>query len=132
MILLLDHIGIAVDDYARSKAFYKAALTPLDIDLLAEYGGWAGFGPAGTAAAELQKKPSFWIHQTAGAKAPVHVAFAAERREAVQAFWVAALKAGGRDNGGPGIRAQYHPDYFGAFILDPDGHNIEAVCHAPG
>ncbi len=91
-----------------------------------EFEDWAGFGGA-----DLQRNPSFWIHQTPGAKSPVHVAFRSETRQGVRAFWEAALAIGGRDNGGPGIRAHYHPDYYAAFVIDPDGHNIEAVCHAP-
>ena len=89
--------------------------------------GWAGFGGM-----DLQRNPSFWIHQTPGHKSPVHVAFRSDSRERVHAFHSAALAAGGRDNGAPGIRPHYHPDFYGAFVLDPDGHNIEAVCHAPG
>lgn len=89
--------------------------------------GWAGFGGM-----DLQRNPSFWIHQTPGNKSPVHVAFRSDSRERVDAFHTTALAAGGRDNGAPGIRPHYHPDYYGAFVLDPDGHNIEAVCHAPG
>jgi catechol 2,3-dioxygenase-like lactoylglutathione lyase family enzyme len=124
--LLLDHVGIEVADYARSKRFYSEALAPLGIELLMEFESWAGFGRV-----DPQRNPSFWIHQVPGAKSPVHVAFRSELREGVRAFWDAALAAGGRDNGGPGIRAHYHPTYYGAFVLDPDGHNIEAVCHAP-
>jgi catechol 2,3-dioxygenase-like lactoylglutathione lyase family enzyme len=124
--LLLDHIGIDVADYARSKRFYSEALAPLGIDLLMEFEGWAGFGSG-----DPQRNPSFWIHQAPGAKSPVHVAFRSASREGVRAFWDAALAAGGRDNGAPGIRAHYHPSYYAAFVLDPDGHNIEAVCHAP-
>jgi catechol 2,3-dioxygenase-like lactoylglutathione lyase family enzyme len=123
---LFDHIGIEVADYARSKAFYSAALAPLGIALVMEGEGWAGFGSA-----DLQRNPSFWIHRASGPKSPMHVAFRSETRRGVRAFWDAALAAGGRDNGAPGIRAQYHPTYYGAFVIDPDGYNIEAVCHAP-
>jgi len=128
---LLDHIGIAVGDYARSRDFFERALGPLGIRLLMTFETWAGFGPAGTGPDELQRKPSFWIHQSDEPLSPVHVAFAAADRAQVRAFHQAALAAGGRDNGGPGLRQEYHPTYFGAFVLDPDGHNIEAVCHAP-
>jgi catechol 2,3-dioxygenase-like lactoylglutathione lyase family enzyme len=127
---LLDHIGLGVRDYARSKAFYAAALMPLDIELVMEFEGWAGFGPAGTSPQGLQRTPSFWIHEAAGPLSPAHVAFRSADRARVRAFWDAALAAGGRDNGAPGVRAHYHPTYYGAFVLDPDGHNIEAVCHA--
>jgi catechol 2,3-dioxygenase-like lactoylglutathione lyase family enzyme len=123
---LLDHIGIEVADYARSKSFYSTALAPLGIQLVMEFEDWAGFGSA-----DLQRDPSFWIHQAPGAKSPVHVAFRSDTRQCVRAFWQAALAAGARDNGAPGVRAHYHPDYYAAFVFDPDGHNIEAVCHAP-
>lgn len=126
MNLLLDHIGIEVADFERSKRFYSEALAPLGIDLLMDFDGATGFGGG-----DPQRNPSFWIHYMPGAKSPVHVAFRSESREAVGAFWNAALAAGGRDNGAPGVRAHYHPTYYAAFVLDPDGHNIEAVCHAP-
>jgi catechol 2,3-dioxygenase-like lactoylglutathione lyase family enzyme len=122
---MLDHVGFGVSDYARSKAFYERALAPLGIVLVMEPAGrGAGFG--------VGAKPFFWIE--ADGQAPgeyLHVAFAAERRELVDAFHAAALAAGGTDNGAPGVRAIYHPGYYGAFVLDPDGHNVEAVCHAP-
>jgi catechol 2,3-dioxygenase-like lactoylglutathione lyase family enzyme len=124
--LFFDHVGIRIADYARSKAFYSVALAPLGIELLMEEDGWAGFGSM-----DPQRHPSFWIHQTPAPKSPVHVAFRSDSRERVRAFHAAALAAGGSDNGAPGIRPHYHPDYFGAFVLDPDGHNIEAVCHGP-
>ena len=117
---VLDHIGMTVSDYPRAKAFYTAALAPLGITLLMEFGSdAAGFG---------RNKPYFWI--AAGpATGPIHVAFGASTRAEVDAFYKAAMAAGGKDNGPPGVRAHYHPDYYGAFVLDPDGHNIEAVCH---
>jgi catechol 2,3-dioxygenase-like lactoylglutathione lyase family enzyme len=126
----LDHVGINVSDYARSKAFYEIALAPLGIGLVMEYGKAAGFG--------REKKPDFWIGEgkTSFQKpeqlasiTPVHVCFAARSREEVDAFHAAAVAAGGRDNGPPGIRAEYHPRYYGAFIIDPDGHNVEAAIH---
>jgi catechol 2,3-dioxygenase-like lactoylglutathione lyase family enzyme len=125
----LDHLGIPVSDYARAKAFYGQALAPLGIavvmELTAEMTGdaaAAGFGRG--------RKPDFWIGE--GSRiGPVHVAFAATSRAEVDAFHAAAIAAGGRDNGAPGLRPHYHPDYYGAFVLDPDGHNIEAVCHRP-
>jgi catechol 2,3-dioxygenase-like lactoylglutathione lyase family enzyme len=119
----LDHIGLTVTDFAAAKAFYGAALKPLGITLLMEFPGAAGLGADG--------KPFFWL--TGGAKTTphVHIAFAAESRAKVDAFYKAAIAAGGKDNGPPGIRADYHPNYYGAFVLDADGHNIEAVCHKP-
>jgi len=128
---ILDHVGLNVTDYARSKRFYEQALAPLGISLIMEYGTFCGFGREG--------KPDFWIgcgvtsYQTAEKVAtitPIHIAFRAANRDAVEAFFKAAIEAGGKDFGPPGIRAQYHPTYYGAFVLDPDGHNIEAVCHA--
>jgi catechol 2,3-dioxygenase-like lactoylglutathione lyase family enzyme len=125
---LLDHITLNVSDYARSKAFYEKALAPLGVKAVMEFGEACGFG--------RESKPDFWIGKgpTSFQKAahlalitPVHIAFAARSREEVDAFHAAALAAGGRDNGGPGLRPHYHPDYYGAFVLDPDGHNIEAV-----
>lgn len=125
---MLDHIGISVSDLERSAAFYRAALAPLGMELLAELPAsvtgsvaFAGFGEA--------PKPEFWISQTRPNVPPVHVAFRAHDRAVVDAFHQAALQAGGRDNGAPGLRPHYHRNYYGAFVLDPDGHNIEAVCH---
>ncbi len=127
---MLDHVGFPVSDYARAKAFYAAALAPLGSSLMKEVTqeerpgeSAAGFGADG--------KPDFWIGGEGALNKPVHIAIAAKNRAAVDAFYSAALAAGGRDNGAPGIRAHYHPNYYGAFVLDPDGHNIEAVCHAP-
>lgn len=127
---MLDHVGIEVGDFTRSTAFYAATLAPLGLELVSEANGWAGFAPAGTTQETIQVVPSFWIHQASGSPSRVHIAFRTQERARVDAFWHAGLGAGGRDNGAPGIRAQYHPSYFGAFLLDPDGHNIEAVCHA--
>lgn len=127
---MIDHVGFPVSDYGRAKAFYLKALAPLGYALIMEVEqeiekGFlaAGFGIGG--------KPDFWIGGEGGLNRPVHIAIVAKDRPAVDAFHKAALAAGGRDNGAPGIRAHYHPDYYGAFVLDPDGHNIEAVCHAP-
>jgi catechol 2,3-dioxygenase-like lactoylglutathione lyase family enzyme len=126
----IDHIGINVSDYARAKQFYAHALAPLGISLLMEFGPAGGFGRG--------QKPEFWIgsgrqeFQTeAQAKniSPVHVCFTAESRAQVDDFYKAALAAGGRDNGAPGLRPHYHPNYYGAFVLDADGHNVEAVFH---
>lgn len=127
---MLDHIGYAVTDLDRSTRFYQAALAPLSITVLmevtAEQTGKeaaVGFGANG--------KPFFWVGTGATSSRSVHVAFTGTSRAQVDAFYKAAIAAGGKDNGAPGIRAHYHPTYYGAFVLDPDGNNIEAVCHAP-
>jgi len=122
---MLDHVGFAVSDYDRSKAFYQKALAPLGISLLLEPAGQAaGFGQDG--------ERFFWIEaQGRPVQGRLHVAFTVEDRETVDAFYAAALEAGATDNGAPGVREIYHPDYYGAYVLDPDGHNIEAVCHKP-
>ncbi len=122
---MLDHIAINVSDYDRSRGFYERALAPLDYALLMEpRPQTGGFGRDG--------KPWFWItDQRTPTTDNVHVAFAAADRATVDAFHAAALVAGGTDNGGPGIREIYHPNYYGAFVIDPDGNNIEAVCHQP-
>jgi len=122
---MLDHAGFPVSDYARSKAFYLQALAPLGYVLVMEVqqdendGQAAGFGVGG--------KPDFWIGGEGGLQRPIHIAIAAQNRAAVDAFYRAALAAGAKDNGAPGLRPQYHPNYYAAFVLDPDGHNIEAV-----
>ena len=126
---MLDHIGFPVSDYARAKAFYEKALAPLGYTLVMEVGAAEGANPA--AGFGENGKPDFWIGADGKLNLPMHVAILAKDRATVDAFYQAAMQAGGRDNGAPGIRAHYHPDYYGAFVLDPDGHNIEAVCHAP-
>jgi len=127
---MLDHIGLSVSDYPRAKAFYQQALAPLGYGIAMEvtkqetggaYEG-AGFGAG---------KPSFWIGTGGALVGRLHVAFVAKDRASVDAFYRAAIAAGATDNGPPGLRAHYHPNYYGAFVLDPEGHNIEAVCHAP-
>jgi catechol 2,3-dioxygenase-like lactoylglutathione lyase family enzyme len=125
---MMDHIGLAVADFERSKSFFVNALAPLDITLIMEVtaeqtGGdaHAGFG--------AERKAFFWIGNGKKPTSGVHVAFAAKSRSQVDAFHQAAMTTGGRDNGPPGLRPQYHPNYYGAFILDADGNNIEAVCH---
>ena len=128
---MIDHVGFPVSDYATSKAFYEKALAPLGYVLIMEVGPEhtehgspaVGFGQNG--------KPDFWIGGEGGLGKQVHVAIVAKDRAAVDAFYRAALAAGAKDNGAPGLRPHYHPDYYGAFVLDPDGHNIEAVCHLP-
>jgi len=120
---MFDHIGIAVADVPASRAFYVAALAPLGIGVAMEFGDQVGLGRDG--------QPQFWFG--GGGKPPghLHLAFAARSREEVRAFHAAALKAGARDNGAPGLRPDYHPNYYGAFVIDLNGHNIEAVCHKP-
>jgi catechol 2,3-dioxygenase-like lactoylglutathione lyase family enzyme len=122
---MLDHVGFAVSDYARSKAFYEKALAPLGLSVLLEPSGEAaGFGRDG--------QPFFWIEaQGEPVRGRLHIAFAVDDRATVDAFLAAAVAAGGTDNGSPGVRALYHPTYYGAYVYDPDGHNVEAVCHAP-
>lgn len=126
MTHILDHVGLAVSDFERSKAFYVAVLKTLDVDLLADFtfgrDHHAGFGKG---------RPTFWIGDGKPSRGEMHVAFTATSRAQVSAFHSVGISMGGRDNGPPGIRAHYHPNYFGAFVLDPDGHNIEAVCHEP-
>ena len=128
---MIDHIGFPVSDYARSKAFYLKALAPLGYALVKEIG--ADLTEAGSPAAGFGQngKPDFWIGGEGGLDKPVHVAILAADRASVDSFYEAALSAGGKDNGAPGLRPRYHENYYGAFVLDPDGHNIEAVCHAP-
>jgi catechol 2,3-dioxygenase-like lactoylglutathione lyase family enzyme len=126
---MIDHIGFPVSDYERSKRFYRAALAPLGYGLVMEVDQAdsahraAGFGRDG--------KPDFWIGGEGGIDRPLHIAFAADDRAMVDAFYHAAIAAGGADNGAPGLRPHYHPAYYAAFVHDPDGHNIEAVCHRP-
>ena len=119
---MIDHTGVTVSNVTRSKVFYRVALAPLGYELLMEFEQFAGFGVA--------PKPDFWIGQGKPGDS-VHVAFRADSRAMVDAFYDAAMAAGGNDNGPPGLRPHYHSNYYGAFVLDPDGHNIEAVCHLP-
>lgn len=121
--MIIDHIGFAISDSQKSNDFYAKALAPLGIEKVMEYDGWSGYGRNG--------KPEFWFGEAQEAHSPMHIAFSADNRDQVRQFYEAALAAGGKDNGGPGIREEYHPNYFGAFVIDPDGHNIEAVCHTP-
>ena len=118
---MLDHIALTVSDYERSRKFYQQALAPLGYELMMEHdisGG--GFGRDG--------KPDFWI-KAGKPSGPIHVAFSTGDRATVDQFHAAAVKAGARDNGAPGLRPEYHPTYYGAFVIDPDGNNVEAVCH---
>jgi catechol 2,3-dioxygenase-like lactoylglutathione lyase family enzyme len=128
---MIDHVGFSVSDIARSRAFYDSALEPIGLSMLmeatpdqTESGGTAlGYGRDGI--------PFFWIGDKERVGEGTHVAFAVESRAEVDAFHAAALAAGGRDNGAPGLRPNYGPDYYAAFVHDPDGANIEAVCHKP-
>jgi catechol 2,3-dioxygenase-like lactoylglutathione lyase family enzyme len=126
---MIDHIGFPVADYARSKAFYTQALAPLGYTLIMEVQQTENDSPA--AGFGMNGKPDFWIGGEGGLDRLIHIAIAAKDRPSVDAFHRAALAAGGKDNGAPGLRPHYHPNYYGAFVFDPDGHNIEAVCHAP-
>ncbi len=128
---MIDHLTLLVSDFDRALAFYRAALAPLGYAVVMQFTraqmpdlpapAFAGLGAKG--------KPDLWLRAADGLIAPTHVAFAAPERATVDAFYAAALAAGARDNGPPGLRPQYHPHYYGAFVLDPDGYNIEAVCH---
>jgi catechol 2,3-dioxygenase-like lactoylglutathione lyase family enzyme len=121
---MLDHVGLNVGDLAASKAFYEQALRPLGYSVAMEFPGEAvGF--------HADRGADFWIGRRDPTTAGTHVAFTAADRAAVDAFHAAALEAGGSDNGAPGPRPQYHEHYYGAYVLDPDGNNVEAVCHTP-
>ncbi len=126
---MIDHIGFPVSDYQRAKRFYERALAPLGYTLIMEVQQSENDTPA--AGFGIDQKPDFWIGGEGGLNKRVHIAITAKTRAAVDAFYKAAMTSGGEDNGPPGLRPQYHPNYYGAFVLDPDGHNIEAVCHAP-
>jgi catechol 2,3-dioxygenase-like lactoylglutathione lyase family enzyme len=128
---MIDHCTVLVSDYDRSKAFYLTALAAIDYALVMEFQPgqlpglpqkFGGFGPRG--------KPYLWLRSSASVT-PTHVAFTADNRAAVDAFYKAALAAGAEDHGAPGLRLQYHPNYYAAFVIDPDGYNIEVVCHRP-
>ena len=117
---MLDHISLRVQDHSRAVAFYRAALAPLGYQVMMEYPGATGLGAG---------MPDFWVMATDQPLNPTHLAFSADRA-AVDAFHMAALAAGGTDNGPPGLRLDYHPHYYAAFVRDPEGNNIEVVCHA--
>ena len=120
---MLDHIGLIVHDYQRSKAFYQGALAPLGYELVSEMGDWAGFGWGG--------KPQILIKGGSSTAPSLNVAFSAEDRETVQLFYNAAMAAGGKDSSAPSLHPEYHQNYYAASVLDPDGHKIEVVCHIP-
>jgi catechol 2,3-dioxygenase-like lactoylglutathione lyase family enzyme len=120
---MFDHLGFSVSNLAASKAFFLKALAPLGAGVAMEGPYGVGIGRDG--------KPSLWLHDQGAPAAPMHIAFAARSRAEVDAFHAAAIEAGGLDNGAPGLRPHYHPDYYGAFVIAPDGHNVEAVVHRP-
>ena len=118
---MLDHVSLRVADFQRALAFYRAALAPIGYVVM-EFPGYVGLGEPG--------KPDLWITLTDKTVLPTHLAFRTDRAR-VDAFHAAALAAGGVDNGAPGVRADYHPHYYAAFVIDPEGNNIEVVCHDP-
>jgi catechol 2,3-dioxygenase-like lactoylglutathione lyase family enzyme len=120
---MFDHIGFGVSDYAASKAFFLEALKPLGVGVVMEGQYGVGLGQDG--------KPSLWMYRTDEKPAHLHLAFVAANRKQVDEFHRAAVAAGGKDNGAPGLRPHYHASYYGAFVISPDGHNVEAVCHQP-
>ncbi|HVP60233.1 MAG TPA: VOC family protein [Myxococcaceae bacterium] len=127
---MIDHTGLKVSDPVASRRFYDAALAPLGYRVVMELpkalaGGRMVLGYG------VPPKPDFWVAEGTPETPHIHVAFRAESRAVVDAFYRAAMAAGGRDNGPPGVRPHYHANYYGAFVLDPDGHNVEAVCHGP-
>jgi catechol 2,3-dioxygenase-like lactoylglutathione lyase family enzyme len=126
---MLDHITIGVADFAAVTAFYDQALAPLGVKRMVDVSAEANNGEAFCGYGDT--RPFFWIGGGEASNGQLHFAFSAEDRATVDAFHRAALAAGGEDNGAPGLRPQYHPNYYGAFVFDPEGRNIEAVCHGP-
>jgi catechol 2,3-dioxygenase-like lactoylglutathione lyase family enzyme len=126
MFYMIDHLSTYATDYAATRAFYEAVLPPLGYTLQMDFpdNNMCAFGPP--------KNPVFWVIAATKAATPRHIAFSASDRESVTHFYHTGLQQGGQDNGSPGLRSQYHEHYYGAFLLDPDGNNVEAVCHAPG
>jgi catechol 2,3-dioxygenase-like lactoylglutathione lyase family enzyme len=120
---VFDHIGIGASDIGASKTFFLKALAPLGVVLAMEVPDAVGLG--------RDHKPSLWLGATSGDPTPLHLAFTAETRRQVDEFYRHALAAGGKDNGAPGVRPHYHANYYAAFVIGPDGHNVEAVCHQP-
>jgi catechol 2,3-dioxygenase-like lactoylglutathione lyase family enzyme len=127
---MIDHTGVSASDFDKSKAFYAKALSPIGYALLMEFPA-SVTGSTDVAGFGEPPKADFWVNKGAPNNPPVHVAFRVSSRAIVEAFYEAAIAAGGRDNGAPGVRPHYHEHYYGAFVLDPDGNNIEAVCHSP-
>lgn len=121
---MFDHVVFGVSDYAAAKAFFLQALEPLGVVVASE-------GPLGVELCRPDSKSSLCIRRIEEKATHLHLAFTAESRRQVRAFYRAALEAGAKDNGAPGLRPQYHADYYAAFVIGPDGHNIEAVCHVP-
>ena len=119
---MIDHTGVPITDIERAIAFYTKALAPLGYTVMMRFGAIVGLG---------ENKPDFWLAGEMQATEKIHVAFRAARRSQVEEFYKAAIAAGGTDNGAPGIREMYHPDYYAAFVRCPDGHNVEVVCHEP-
>jgi len=120
---VFDHIGVGVSDLEVSKAFFLEALKPLGIGLVMEFDDAAGLGPP--------NRPAFWLSPASAKPAPLHLAFVAQNHAQVAEFYRRAIAAGAKDNGAPGLRPHYHVNYYAAFVIGPDGHNIEAVCHKP-
>ena len=118
---MIDHLTLTVRDLGRAKSFYTSTLAPLGYGLIMDFGEMLGFGEP--------HKPFFWIKQGAAPQSPMHLAFRAKSRAAVDGFHQAALAASATDDGAPGLRPDYHANYYGAFIIDPDGHHLEAVSH---
>jgi len=126
---MLDHVSVGVTDLERSRRFYDAALRPLGLVRIVDFEGRGS--DYGDAAGSLGVEFTITVERGVAPSQGSHICFHAPDRAAVQVFHAAALAAGGRDDGAPGLRPKYHPDYYGAFVLDPDGHRVEAVCHAP-
>ena len=127
---MFDHVELKVKDVPASVAFYKAALAPLGVEVLFAAADVAGFGTGQVKGKDGKVRTEFLIEASGNPTAPIHLAFRAKDQAAIDAFHAAGLAAGGQDNGAPGLRADYHPGYYAAFLIDPDGHNVEAVCHA--
>jgi catechol 2,3-dioxygenase-like lactoylglutathione lyase family enzyme len=125
---MIDHLSVVVSDYEKSKSFYLQALAPTGHSRPVELPAAPSGRTVSTGFCHADGS-DFWISQGDAVTPPLHIAFRVTTRAAVDAFHKAALAAGGKDNGAPGLRPHYHPDYYGAYVLDPDGHNIEAVCH---
>jgi catechol 2,3-dioxygenase-like lactoylglutathione lyase family enzyme len=130
MTIEIDHTSLSVSDFEAAKKFYTAALKPLRVEVIMEVPAEMT-GSVDVAGLGADGKPFFWLANAGKTTPRVHLAFRAENRAQVDAFHAAALAAGATDNGAPGPRPMYHPDYYGAFVLDADGHNIEAVCRIP-
>ena len=124
---MIAHIGIVVSDIEKSKNFYIAALRPIGYQMLREY-GVTSTRPSASAGLGEPPHADLWLYQGDPGKVTAHIAFEVNKRERVNAFYQAAIAAGGKDNGKPGLRPQYSANYYGAFVLDPDGYNVEAVC----